>query len=588
MRKEKLMGKIFGIALVWLMLGGTLSIADAAALDSPTPEQRDKIIEIAGAYATHPWTPDGDNMWHEKAKGNQIDTPDSEYGGWWFPGQTNEGVPYKWGGFSSLRPFVISSGEDFDEGIAAGLAAGDITCDDWECPYAVGVDCSGFVSRCWQLPEKEGSSGLVQLSSKKIEIEKVERGDILYRPGHVMLVGEDFDSTREPKSIWVYEASGIDWKVSHREYTVDELEDNGYTAYACPGSIFQTPTEKRVSGLYAGAANPGVVYKYAPPDKWEKLSLFSVFYAPRKIDHEAILELGYAVLCLTEYKGFLYAGIMSTSDPMNGIGRVYRLHTHRDKSKEINEWILVGDNLDDQVSSLVVYKDKLYAGTSWRGGRLYRCDGTFNWSKAVDHTDPGDWSGFRTAFVWNNEEEGGDGLLYLGDIGWDIIGRWDGVTPFQHIAHLGGSCIYDFVSYEGELYASAYLGRLLKSSDGLSWTTVINYQDGNMWELEIFQNSLYMSLNDGRLQRYAGTVDGIVMIEEIWTAPDGNGIISMTTGKTTGKGELFLGIGGEAGAWYGSSETGTGKVYRYDGKTEQISTKDLGTGVQVLYYATRP
>jgi len=63
----------------------------------------------------------------------------------------------------------------------------------------------------------------------------------------------------------------------------------------------------------------------------------------------------------------------------------------------------------------------------------------------------------------------------------------------------------------------------------------------------------------------------------VYTAPDG--IISMATDGQY----LYFGIGAEAGAYYGSETTGTGKIFRYDGiQVEEISGY-LGSGVQVLY-----
>lgn len=561
---------VMALSIPYSVMDASSSIALASSTDGPTAEQRDTIIEIAEAYASHTWTPTDANIWDVKVRGNLLDTPD------WEPGQVVTGVPYKWGGFSSLKPFVVSSRDDFDEQIVAGFSAGDIpeSNRDRTHEYAAGVDCSGFVSRAWQLSTKHGSWGLRDLSDGEIAFESVLRGDLIYKTGHVMLVGEDFDSTRDPAAILVYEASGVDWKVSARLYTVQELTAAGYKAYACPSSVFETPAQNnRIRGLYAGASNPGVVYEYEQPATWDATTLFSVSYRDKNrnlVSHEATLNLGYAVLSLVEYQGFLYAGTRKTSGWYD-IGRVYRLHTYRDGSAA---WLLVGDDLDQQVSSLVVYNGELYAGTSWGAGRLYECDGTFDWSRAVDHRYPGGWSGFRSAYVWT------DGWLYLGDIGWDIIGRYNG-TSFQHITHLGGSCIWDFASHDGALYASAYYGRLFRSSDGVNWDEVIDWGLGaHMWELEVLGDSLYMALGDGRLQRYAGTYDGVTIIEEIWREPDSNGIISMVAGPQN---KLFLGVGGEAG--YSSSMTGNGRVYSYDGKKapQRVGTQELGTGVQVLY-----
>lgn len=586
---------LVGLAIVLaisLFLAPSLSwggpdLASASTTDGLTAAQRDKIVEIARDYAEHTWTPTAANIWDVKVRGNFLDTPPLGEGKSWVVGEEVTGVPYKWYGFSSLRPYVISSSQDFDEQLKAGYSAGDApwSTSDAAHKYAAGVDCSGLVSRAWQLPIHHYSGLLKDLCGAPITFESVLRGDLLYwSGGHVMLVGEDFDPSTVPQSILAYEAVTTDHrlnvhnKVVAQSWTLTELTNLGYTAHRAPAHKLATPTQAKaaaVSGLFAGAANPGVVYMYKKPANWGATSLFSASYTKpgtkNKVEYKETLPLGYAVLCLVDYQGYLYAGTMDAAYWPQG-GRVYRLHT----DSGANEWLLVGDDLDNQVSSLVVYSGELYAGTSWNDGRLYRCDGTFDWSRVVDHRDPGWWSGFRAAYVWT------DGWLYLGDIGWDIIGRYDG-TNFQHITHLGGSCIWDFASYGGELYASAYQGRLFKSSDGISWENVIGYGLGtSMWELEVFNDSLYMGLGDGRLERYAGTYDGLPIIQKIWTEPDGNGVISMVVGPQN---KLFLGVGGEAG--YYSSTIGNGRVYSYDGKKapQMVCTEELGTGVQVLYNA---
>ncbi len=89
----------------------------------------------------------------------RVDTPDAYYkpadgrNGWWMPGLVNQGVPYKWGGFDDIG--------SFDEGIANGKAGGDVSspakrqADNAAVSnHAVGVDCSGFVSRCLKLPAR--------------------------------------------------------------------------------------------------------------------------------------------------------------------------------------------------------------------------------------------------------------------------------------------------------------------------------------------------------------------------------------------------------------------------------------------------
>ncbi len=280
--------------------------------------------------------------------------------------------------------------------------------------------------------------------------------------------------------------------------------------------------------VYAGGSNPNVVYRYLGENSWETVSQ----------------ELGGAVLCLCEYEGYLYAGTK--------LGQVWRYDG--DPS-----WTLVGDNLDDQVCSLIVFRENLYAGTAWNGGKLYRYDGDGNWPNVINFTG---WSGFRCMYVWND-------ILYLGDIGYDNIGHYDG-NSFTPDAYLNGSCIWDFELYDSNLYASAYYGRLHRSSDGNTWTTIRDYQDYDSWELETFQGYLYVSTGPN-LERYDGNNFSL-----IWTEPNGYEIISMTNAVDT----LIFGTGAEAG-YHGGS--GIGRIYTYDGNTIHSISGNMGDGIQSLY-----
>jgi len=329
--------------------------------------------------------------------------------------------------------------------------------------------------------------------------------------------------------------------------TLRVLDDDGSWDKRTATISVTSPVLPPTSRLYAGTSSPAAVYKYEGGTSWTCISSGSP------------LENEYAVLCLVEYNGNLYAGTMSTSDPHNGIGRVYRYEGG-------TNWSLVGNFLDDQVCALAVYEGALYAGTAWRGMKLYRYEGGTTWTQVVS---PVTWSGTRALYVSHS-------YLLMGDIGWDRIGHWDGVTFHQDQPARTGSCIYDFQDFGNYVYATAYAGRMWRSPDGVSWSLVpefANYYDGNLWELESYNGLLYMAYASGEL-RASGVPDRGTLV---YTAPDG--IISMATDGQY----LYFGIGAEAGAYYGSETTGTGKIFRYDGiQVEEISGY-LGSGVQVLY-----
>jgi len=198
--------------------------------------------------------------------------------------------------------------------------------------------------------------------------------------------------------------------------------------------------------------------------------------------------------------------------------------------------------------------------------KLYRYEGGTTWTQVIGSVV---WSGTRALYVSRD-------YLLMGDIGYDRFGRWDGSNFYADLDG-GGSCIYDYQDYGDYVYASAYVGRLWRSTDAIVWSVVLDYYDGNMWELEEFQSKLYMSYHNGELRAYDGTGD--LRGDLVYTAPDG--IISMTTDSRY----LYFGTGGEAGSLYDSETWGTASVYRWDGDEETlISDEDeMVTGVQVLY-----
>ena len=305
--------------------------------------------------------------------------------------------------------------------------------------------------------------------------------------------------------------------------------------------------------LYAGGTNPGVVYQYRGDADWDIISPV----------------LGYSVLSIVFYDGYLYAGI---ADTVLGNGSVYRY--------DGVEWLCVGENMDARVSSLVVYEDVLYAGTGGSlGARLYQYNAPSNWSLVVEESG---WTGIRSAYAWKD-------YLYLGDASMDLIGRFDGYT-FEQLVNFEGSCIYDFEEYDCDLYASAWHGRMHRSNCGDycgdTWDTLFGFEESNnyRWALEEYKGWLYSGFDSGDGdEAYLKRYNGMSPEEDImWSIPVNNpreGIISLASMDEY----LYLGLGGEAFTLNTSAVT-TGEVYRFNGLTFESVSGPLGTGVQVLYY----
>lgn len=178
---------------------------------------RVQALAIAHAYTHLSWTPQEKNILHgADRKGIEVHTPDQslqQFGyarGWWVTGKSNTGMPYQWGGFDTPHSFLHK--------IERGAAAGDIANptkrsggDALVSSEAAGIDCSGFVSRCWRLPRAYSTAEL-PLITNEITWSQLLPGDILLNDRHVLL----FSSWQKYGSvILAYEAGPYPmWKVS--------------------------------------------------------------------------------------------------------------------------------------------------------------------------------------------------------------------------------------------------------------------------------------------------------------------------------------------------------------------------------------
>ena len=209
---------------VFLLSGARLS---ASALT------RAEVLAIAESYRTHPWKAEVSNVFHGlDAQGIRVDTPDVAFRppntrpGWWIAGQVNIGVPYQWGGFCTLK--------EFDAGLRAGKAAGDIYTpakrnglESAVSRQAVGIDCSGFISRCWKLEKNYSTRSLPEICTP-IDVEDLRPGDILNLDNaHVLLFVRFLDSDRT--RIVSYETGcPPTWKVILTNQPLQRLIKEGY------------------------------------------------------------------------------------------------------------------------------------------------------------------------------------------------------------------------------------------------------------------------------------------------------------------------------------------------------------------------
>ncbi|MFZ4778869.1 MAG: hypothetical protein ACOYM3_26175 [Terrimicrobiaceae bacterium] len=232
---------MFRVCAIFLLLAGCAAVpisaptpmipGDPAAPSQVSPKE---ALAIAEVYCNHAWRPFGRNVLHgADSLGIRVDTPDAGFQpvsgrpGWWIPGVVNTGIPYKWGGFDDPA--------SFDQAIAAGLAAGDVSTPAKRAAdnaaisaQAAGVDCSGFVSRCLKLPVVHDSSQLPAACEPLTNPRNLQPGDLLNIPRqHVMLVA----GWARPDKSWIYfyETGGVpDWKPALKEAPLDKLLALGF------------------------------------------------------------------------------------------------------------------------------------------------------------------------------------------------------------------------------------------------------------------------------------------------------------------------------------------------------------------------
>ena len=188
-----------------------------------------KVIEKALLYAEHEWYASEKNVMHGiDDNGRYVDTPDITWKGeeldcgWWKPGQINKGIPYGWGNASSL--------EEFDQGIAMGKFAGNVPEDisRYGSHSCVGVDCSGLLTVCWELPQKIRARDIPGIADV-MDVKDIRQGDVFAIRSHVMLFKEFLDE--EKNRVRIIDSTRSTGKVSQRDFWLEDLLNKGYLVY---------------------------------------------------------------------------------------------------------------------------------------------------------------------------------------------------------------------------------------------------------------------------------------------------------------------------------------------------------------------
>ncbi len=188
-----------------------VTTAEAPGVSASQPAavaSRTAALRIGETYAMHQYTCGASNLSPSNVTGPDGDvvrTPP------WLLAGTNARVPYMWGGFSTLA--------QFDAGLKSGKYAGDINTAGVS-SYSVGVDCSGFVSRCWQMTSQYSTSMMPSITTEYASWDSLKPGDAIHKIGHVRL----FIERSANGGFRVVESAGRNWDVSYWTFAPSDLQ----------------------------------------------------------------------------------------------------------------------------------------------------------------------------------------------------------------------------------------------------------------------------------------------------------------------------------------------------------------------------
>lgn len=193
---------------------------------------RTEALRTAESFIHHRWESTVRNQFHGRdSAGVEVQTPDRDSSrgspsqDCWRVNAENIGVAYKWGG--------VDTPATFDAGIREGKAAGDVYTSEKRrrgkagmSQAAVGVDCSGFIGRCWKVDTRYSTATLASICQKLPGTAARRPADIMNQPhGHVVLFVRWLD--RDKGRALFYESAPFS-KTLASERNVNQMSAAGY------------------------------------------------------------------------------------------------------------------------------------------------------------------------------------------------------------------------------------------------------------------------------------------------------------------------------------------------------------------------
>jgi archaellin len=184
-----------------------------------------QVIDNANSYINHNWNANSNNIWNNlNCGGKTVNTPN------WVSVGNHTSLPYCWGGNSTLNAF--------DNYLLQGKSAGDDNTNvgfGVEPNCSIGVDCSGYISRCYGLSSHYSTN---MLNSNNLfghynSFNDLKVGDFVNKPGnHARLVTQ---INNDGTITFLESGSGTGnvggdglWKVFQWTYSISTLINDGY------------------------------------------------------------------------------------------------------------------------------------------------------------------------------------------------------------------------------------------------------------------------------------------------------------------------------------------------------------------------
>lgn len=224
--------------MLCMLTGGSCTTRTGEVPHVPGPARsvtRGEAVRIAYSYTQVRWMPQKRHILHGPDRnGITVHTPDVSLNslglgkGWWQVGREAQGMPYQWGGFDTPETFSAHLGN--------GMRAGDVSTgekrrlgDAAVSRDACGIDCSGFISRCWRMDHPVSTRDLPKICERLESWDQLRPGDILLNGQHVLL----FASWKVPgREMLGYEAGPRPcWRVNSCGLRKDFLQTRGYAPW---------------------------------------------------------------------------------------------------------------------------------------------------------------------------------------------------------------------------------------------------------------------------------------------------------------------------------------------------------------------